>query len=110
MAAAARSSGDSLASPGGNIGNMAEDNPSAVMMADSPPFPFCIIYNQSRHASNSVLADIRSVWGDQVLVLPLERASGGFQESADKRCPHAAFSTHAPSIWVAGGVRCQSDR
>ena len=43
--------------------------PSAAMSADSPPFQYVIIYNQSRHASNSVLADIRAVWGNQIRVV-----------------------------------------
>jgi len=33
-----------------------------------PPFPTVIIYNQSKHASQSVLADIRAVWGSQIRV------------------------------------------
>eukprot|EP00931_Biecheleriopsis_adriatica_P083062 TRINITY_DN5657_c0_g1_i3.p1 TRINITY_DN5657_c0_g1~~TRINITY_DN5657_c0_g1_i3.p1 ORF type:complete len:1302 (+),score=355.00 TRINITY_DN5657_c0_g1_i3:71-3976(+) len=38
-------------------------------LAPEPPFPTVIIYNQSKHATNSVLADIRAVWGGQVRVL-----------------------------------------
>lgn len=34
-----------------------------------PPFPTVIIYNQSKHATQSVLADIRAVWGDQIRVV-----------------------------------------
>jgi len=34
-----------------------------------PPFPTAIIYNQSKHASGSVLADIRAVWGNKIRVL-----------------------------------------
>eukprot|EP00457_Paulinella_chromatophora_P000524 gb/GEZN01000524.1/.p1 GENE.gb/GEZN01000524.1/~~gb/GEZN01000524.1/.p1 ORF type:complete len:1311 (-),score=232.99 gb/GEZN01000524.1/:105-4037(-) len=42
-------------------------NPSACQVP-VPPFPTAIIYNQSRHASSSVLADIRAVWGARVRV------------------------------------------
>ncbi|CAE8714380.1 unnamed protein product, partial [Polarella glacialis] len=38
-------------------------------LAPEPPFPTVIIYNQSKHACQSVLADIRAVWGDRVRVL-----------------------------------------
>eukprot|EP00933_Yihiella_yeosuensis_P071818 TRINITY_DN80059_c0_g1_i1.p1 TRINITY_DN80059_c0_g1~~TRINITY_DN80059_c0_g1_i1.p1 ORF type:complete len:1309 (-),score=305.53 TRINITY_DN80059_c0_g1_i1:114-4040(-) len=38
-------------------------------LAPEPPFPTVIIYNQSKHATNSVLADIRAVWGNKVRVL-----------------------------------------
>jgi len=34
-----------------------------------PPFPTVIIYNQSKHATQSVLADIRAVWGDKIRVV-----------------------------------------
>jgi biotin carboxylase/biotin carboxyl carrier protein len=34
-----------------------------------PPFPTVIVYNQSKHATQSVLADIRAVWGDKIRVL-----------------------------------------
>eukprot|EP00405_Crypthecodinium_cohnii_P019444 CAMPEP_0206483190 /NCGR_PEP_ID=MMETSP0324_2-20121206/39285_1 /ASSEMBLY_ACC=CAM_ASM_000836 /TAXON_ID=2866 /ORGANISM="Crypthecodinium cohnii, Strain Seligo" /LENGTH=122 /DNA_ID=CAMNT_0053961207 /DNA_START=62 /DNA_END=426 /DNA_ORIENTATION=+ len=34
-----------------------------------PPFPTVIIYNQSKHATQSVLADIRAVWGNKIRVL-----------------------------------------
>lgn len=34
-----------------------------------PPFPTVIIYNQSKHATQSVLADIRAVWGNSVRVI-----------------------------------------
>ncbi|CAJ1431504.1 unnamed protein product [Effrenium voratum] len=38
-------------------------------LAPEPPFPTVIIYNQSKHATNSVLADIRAVWGSNVRVI-----------------------------------------
>lgn len=41
----------------------------AAPLAEKPPFHTVIIYNQSKHASQSVLADIRAVWGDKVRVL-----------------------------------------
>ena len=44
-------------------------NSSAAQSGANPPFPICVIYNQSKHACNSVLADIRAVWGDKVKVL-----------------------------------------
>jgi len=34
-----------------------------------PPYPTVIIYNQSKHSCQSVLADIRAVWGDKIRVL-----------------------------------------
>lgn len=34
-----------------------------------PPFPTVVVYNQSKHATNSVLADIRAVWGSRVRVI-----------------------------------------
>jgi biotin carboxylase/biotin carboxyl carrier protein len=34
-----------------------------------PPFTTVITYNQSKHATNSVLADIRAVWGPRVRVI-----------------------------------------
>jgi len=34
-----------------------------------PPFQTVIIYNQSKHATQSVLADIRAVWGNKIRVL-----------------------------------------
>ena len=34
-----------------------------------PPFTTVITYNQSKHATNSVLADIRAVWGPNVRVI-----------------------------------------
>jgi hypothetical protein len=34
-----------------------------------PPYKTALIYNQSKHASNSVLADLRAVWGDRIRVL-----------------------------------------
>lgn len=34
-----------------------------------PPFETVIVYNQSKHATQSVLADIRAVWGNKVRVL-----------------------------------------
>eukprot|EP00658_Telonema_sp_P-2_P078776 TRINITY_DN7460_c0_g1_i9.p1 TRINITY_DN7460_c0_g1~~TRINITY_DN7460_c0_g1_i9.p1 ORF type:complete len:889 (-),score=213.62 TRINITY_DN7460_c0_g1_i9:172-2838(-) len=40
---------------------------SAAQSVD-PPFPYCIIYNQSKHSCQSVLADIRAVWGSKVKV------------------------------------------
>jgi len=44
-------------------------NSSAAQSGANPPFPICVIYNQSKHSCNSVLADIRAVWGDKVKVL-----------------------------------------
>merc|ERR1719387_2495687 len=38
-------------------------------LAPEPPFKTVIIYNQSKHASQSVLADIRAVWGTRVRVI-----------------------------------------
>jgi len=38
-------------------------------LAPEPPFPTVVIYNQSKHATNSVLADIRAVWGSRVRVI-----------------------------------------
>ncbi|CAE7347625.1 unnamed protein product, partial [Symbiodinium necroappetens] len=38
-------------------------------LAPEPPFPTVIVYNQSKHATNSVLADIRAVWGSSVRVI-----------------------------------------
>jgi len=38
-------------------------------LAPEPPFQTVIIYNQSKHATQSVLADIRAVWGSKVRVL-----------------------------------------
>merc|ERR1719271_169973 len=35
----------------------------------APPFPAVIIYNPSKHACQSVLADIRAVWGNSVRVI-----------------------------------------
>merc|ERR1719506_1756665 len=34
-----------------------------------PPFPTVIVYNQSKHASQSVIADIRAVWGSGIRIL-----------------------------------------
>jgi len=34
-----------------------------------PPFPTVIIYNQSKHASQSVVADIRAVWGANIRII-----------------------------------------
>ena len=44
---------------------------SAMQSSNSPPYSTVVIYNQSRHASNSVLADIRAVWGDKVLFVEM---------------------------------------
>jgi biotin carboxylase len=41
-----------------------------------PPFPICITYNQSKHATNSVLADIRAVWGNRIRVLQTVEEGG----------------------------------
>eukprot|EP00438_Fugacium_kawagutii_P012637 Skav215592 [mRNA] locus=scaffold666:136235:143159:+ [translate_table: standard] len=38
-------------------------------LAPEPPFPTVVVYNQSKHATNSVLADIRAVWGSRVRVI-----------------------------------------
>ncbi|CAD7950773.1 unnamed protein product [Amoebophrya sp. A25] len=53
-------SAEGVAGPGRNI---------SAMQVGTPPFSTVLIYNQSRHASNSVLSDIRSVWGDAVTVV-----------------------------------------
>lgn len=42
-------------------------NPSAPQ--SPPPYPTVIIYNQSKHATQSVIADIRAVWHDKVRVI-----------------------------------------
>mmetsp|Transcript_53138 Transcript_53138/g.124477 ORF Transcript_53138/g.124477 Transcript_53138/m.124477 type:complete len:1295 (-) Transcript_53138:103-3987(-) len=38
-------------------------------LAPEPPFTTVITYNQSKHATGSVLADIRAVWGDKIRVI-----------------------------------------
>lgn len=42
---------------------------SAAQSVENPPFPTVITYNQSKHATQSVLADIRAVWGSRVRVI-----------------------------------------
>lgn len=49
--------------------------PSAPQCPD-PPFRTVIIYNQSKHASQSVLADIRAVWGNKVRVIQTLESGG----------------------------------
>ena len=44
-----------------------ESPPSAAQSA--PPFPTVIVYNPSKHACQSVLADIRAVWGKGIRVI-----------------------------------------
>merc|ERR1719460_3098640 len=34
-----------------------------------PPFNTVLVYNQSKHASQSVIADIRAVWGDKIRII-----------------------------------------
>ena len=40
---------------------------SAAQSTD-PPFSTALIYNQSKHACQSVLADLRAVWGSKIRV------------------------------------------
>ncbi|CAD7974592.1 unnamed protein product [Amoebophrya sp. A120] len=51
---------DGVARPGRNL---------SAMEVTHPPYQIVVIYNQSRHASNSVLADVRAVWGQAVIVV-----------------------------------------
>jgi hypothetical protein len=41
----------------------------SAAQAPEPPFPTVIVYNQSKHASQSVIADIRAVWKDQIRII-----------------------------------------
>lgn len=73
MAAAAQAS--PVAGVGGSIGTSAgrrfasgQANISSTQ-APAPPYSTVVIYNQSKHACQSVLADIRAVWGARVRVL-----------------------------------------
>merc|ERR1712196_541781 len=38
-------------------------------MVDEPPFKTVIIYNQSRHASNSILSEMKNVWGNKLNIV-----------------------------------------
>jgi biotin carboxylase/biotin carboxyl carrier protein len=49
-------------------------NPSATQV--EPPYRTVLIYNQSKHACQSVLADIRAVWGNKVRVLQVIQDDG----------------------------------
>ena len=41
----------------------------SAMETPLPPFPIALIYNQSKHACQSVLADLRAVWGSKIKVI-----------------------------------------
>lgn len=58
-----------------------------------PPFGTVIIYNQSKHATQSVLADIRAVWGNQIRVI--QTLEEGLQ-----RLPNMDAALHVrPKSW-----------
>ena len=52
-----------------SVAQLVNHPPSASAAQSLPPFPAVIIYNPSKHACQSVLADIRAVWGDSVRVI-----------------------------------------
>ena len=56
----------------GSTGYMRFSSPSVKISACQspvPPFPTALIYNQSKHACQSVLADLRAVWGSKIHVI-----------------------------------------
>merc|ERR1719189_35775 len=58
-----------------------------------PPFGTVIIYNQSKHATQSVLADIRAVWGNEIRVV--QTLEEGLQ-----RLPNMDAALHVrPKSW-----------
>lgn len=58
-----------------------------------PPFPTVIIYNQSKHATQSVLADIRAVWGNKIRVIQTI-------EEGNQRLPNMDGCLHVrPKSW-----------
>lgn len=46
-----------------------EKHKISAPLSSEPPFKTVIIYNQSKHACQSVLADIRAVWGNKIRVI-----------------------------------------
>lgn len=63
--------------PHGGHSSASRQASSAPSAAQSePPYPTVIVYNQSKHACQSVLADIRAVWGNRIRVLQVVEDGG----------------------------------
>jgi len=54
--------------PAFNLGGKRHQSNITAPLAP-PPFRTVIIYNQSKHATQSVIADIRAVWGNQIRII-----------------------------------------